>query len=472
MLHETAKPFRLVKYFFLSSFIVIILFAVALTYIITQRSEEALLKKTEDFALLLAENLNHQVFFNFVLPTTLRVGKVQLRDPEQFRHLDLIVRNTIFSFKVEKVNIYDLLNVLAYSTDRTLVGKKNLGGTDFKKAAQGKHSSRYLSEDVWFKIRPWGGTPIRKLITTIPFRVESPTAKPTGQILGVFEITQNISKDYQEIIEDQYLMVLISMGLMALLYLILLFIVKRGEVIMARRADAEKRLVEKLNQAERMATLGEMIASVSHEIKNPLGIIRSTGELLEKKMSQYEPGSQLATVIREESDRLNRIVTEFLDFARPLVPRCQPVHLETLFEKNIQFLTPELERFHIAVQRDYQLPPVHSVPVDQDLIYRAFLNILLNAVQAMPEGGTIRIGIEFHSREVVITVSDSGPGLADDELEKAFKPFFTTKERGSGLGLAIVRNIIEAHRGNIKMTKPGEGGTAVVISLPREQPLR
>jgi two-component system, NtrC family, sensor histidine kinase HydH len=470
MLKETVKPFRLVKYFFLSSFIVIILFAVALTYIITQRSEEALLKKTEDFALLLAENLNHQVFFNFVLPTTIRVGKVQLRDPEQFKHLDQIVRNTIFSFKVEKVNIYDLLNVLAYSTDRTLVGKKNLGGTDFKKAAQGRHSSRYLSEDVFFKIRPWGGTPIRKLITTIPFRVESPTAKPTGQILGVFEITQNISTDYQEIIQDQYLMVLISMGLMALLYLILLFIVKRGDVIMAKRAEEEKRLVEKLNQAERMATLGEMIASVSHEIKNPLGIIRSTGELLEKRLSQYEPGNPLASVIREESDRLNRIVTEFLDFARPQIPHYQSIYLESVLEKNIQFLTPELDRLRITIQRDYSLPPSHPVQADQDLLYRAFLNILINAIQAMPEGGSIRMGIQFHPREVEVIVSDSGQGLSDKELDKAFQPFFTTKEKGSGLGLAIVKNIIEAHRGTIKMVTPKEGGTAVVILLPRENP--
>ena len=104
ILPETAKPFKLVKYFFLSSFIVMLIFAVSLTLIITQRSKEALLKKTEDFAVLLAENLNHQVFFNFILPIALQRKEVRLRDPEQFKQLDLIVRNTIHSFKIEKVN--------------------------------------------------------------------------------------------------------------------------------------------------------------------------------------------------------------------------------------------------------------------------------------------------------------------------------------------------------------------------------
>ena len=124
--------------------------------------------------------------------------------------------------------MYDPLNVVAYSTERSLVGKKDLGGTDYKKAMTGKYASRFVSEDVLLKIRPGGGAPTRKLITTIPFRVE-PTLKPNSQILGVFEITQDISKDYEDIIRDQYLMVLFSIGLMALLYLILLFIVKRGE---------------------------------------------------------------------------------------------------------------------------------------------------------------------------------------------------------------------------------------------------
>lgn len=441
-----------------------LIFALSLTLLITERSKEALLKKTEAFAILLAENLNHQAFFNFILPIALQRKEVRLRDPKQFKQLDLIIRNTIYSFKIEKVNMYDPFNIVAYSTDQSLVGKKGLGGTDFKKAMAGKYSSRFISEDVFLKIRPGAEAPTRKLITTIPFRVE-PISKPTGQILGVFEITQDISKDYEGIVWDQYLMLFISIGLMALMSLILLFLVKRGEVIIERRADEQRRLVDKLHLSERMATLGEMIASVSHEIKNPLGIIRSTADLLEKKVIQIEPQNQLATVIREEADRLNRIVTEFLDFARPQIPRVHPVRIETILEKNLHFLETELARHSIKVQRDFPSDSL-TFSVDQDLMYRAFLNILLNAIQAMPDGGTIGVMVRYDSLGVEIEIKDSGVGLSQEELTKAFKPFFTTKEKGSGLGLAIVKNIIEAHRGTIQMVNSEAGGTSVVIRLP------
>ena len=443
-----------------------LIFAFSLAYLITQRSEKTLLKKTEAFALLLAENLNHQVFFNFVVPVTFRFGQVQLRNTDQFNLLDQIIRNTLYSFKIEKVNIYDPRNVLAYSTDRSLVGKKDVGGTDYKKAMKGQYSSRLVSEDVFMEIWPRKIPPTKKLITTIPFRVESPTAKRTGQILGVFEITQDISGDYQDILWDQYLLVLISVTLILLLFVVLLFIVKRGETIIEKRAEERKKLVEKLHQSERMASLGTMIASVSHEIKNPLGIIRSTSDLLEKKIRQYDPENQLASVIGEESVRLNRIVTEFLDFARPQVVQYQPVELEKLLEKNLQFLEPEIQNKGVTVTKSFS-PSARPLSADPDLLYRAFLNIFLNALQAMPEGGTLSLAVRHHPQEVEVEISDTGSGLSPEALEKAFDPFFTTKEKGSGLGLAIVKNTIEAHQGRIRLENGAHGGVAVRIVLPR-----
>ena len=154
-----------------------LIFAFSLAYLITQRSEKALLKKTEAFALLLAENLNHQVFFNFVVPVTFKFGQVQLRNTDQFNLLDQLIRNTLYSFKIEKVNIYDPRNVLAYSTDRSLVGKKEVGGTDYKKAMKGQHSSRLISEDVFLEIWPRNGPADQKVDHHHPF----PGGKPDGQ---------------------------------------------------------------------------------------------------------------------------------------------------------------------------------------------------------------------------------------------------------------------------------------------------
>jgi signal transduction histidine kinase len=461
---ESVKPFKLVNYFFLSSFIVMLLFAFTLSLFITQRSKEALLKKTETFAVLLAENLNYQVFFNFVLPMALQGKEVRLRDPRQFKMLDRIVRNTIYSFKIEKVNMYDPSHVVAYSTDPTLVGRSDVAGRDVEQALTGRTTSRFLTEGRFIKVRPFGSSPTGKLVTTIPFRVD-PSIDPQAKILGVFEITQDISKDYEAILKDQYRMVFFSVSLMALLYLILLIIVKRGEVIIRRRAEEQQQLVDKLHQAERMASLGEMIASVSHEIKNPLGIIRSTADLLEKKVLQGDPQNRLASIIREEADRLNRIVTEFLDFARPQVPRKEAIRIESVLEKNLQILEPELARTGVKVVKDFSLSS-RPIQADPDLLYRAFLNILLNAVQAMPEGGTIELRGRDRGSQTEVEIRDSGIGLSDEDLSKALQPFYTTKERGSGLGLAIVKNIIEAHHGTIELIRPEKGGTVVKITLP------
>jgi two-component system sensor histidine kinase HydH len=176
----------------------------------------------------------------------------------------------------------------------------------------------------------------------------------------------------------------------------------------------------------------------------------------------------LASVIGEEADRLNRIVTEFLDFARPQIPKLEQVRIETILEKNLHFLGPELARRQIVVQKDF-IPGSQTIPVDQDLLYRAFLNILLNSIQAMSEGGRIGIKVRYLSREAIIEINDSGAGLSEEERVKAFQPFFTTKEKGSGLGLAIVKNIIEAHNGTIQMVNSESGGTSVVISLPNRK---
>jgi signal transduction histidine kinase len=174
-------------------------------------------------------------------------------------------------------------------------------------------------------------------------------------------------------------------------------------------------------------------------------------------------------VIREEADRLNRIVTEFLDFARPQTPKRYPVQIETILAKNVQFLELELKRRSITVQEDFVSDP-ETVLVDQDLLYRAFLNILLNAIQAMPDGGIIGFKVRHDRQKVDIEIRDSGPGLSEEELFKVFQPFYTTKEKGSGLGLAIVKNIIEAHNGTIGMVNSDGGGTAVIITLPKGEP--
>jgi signal transduction histidine kinase len=250
------------------------------------------------------------------------------------------------------------------------------------------------------------------------------------------------------------------------LFLALRHIVKQAEVIMERRQAEQRALEAQLHQAERLAALGEMTAGVAHEIRNPLGIISSTAELLHQRLSRYEPGNRLAQIIVEEATRLNNKVTEFLDFARPRIPNLQPVDLEKVLERSLEFLEPEIQRLNIRVARHYQMNGRPQV-ADPELLHQAFLNLLINALQAMPQGGELRVsltpGADGGSH---IRVEDTGEGIEPERLKKIFNPFFTTKEKGSGLGLPIVKSIVDSHQGEIRVESEPGRGTAVIIHLP------
>ena len=165
-----------------------------------------------------------------------------------------------------------------------------------------------------------------------------------GNVLGIFEVDQDLTVEYAEITKFQYLSVAISVGFAALIFIILRQIIVRGERIIDQRNQERRRLEQKLHHSERLATLGQMVAAVSHEIRNPLGIISSTAEILQGKIKTYEPNNQLAEIIVEESRRLNGIVTEFLDFARPQTPKITDCSLEDVLEKNLSYLAPSLEK--------------------------------------------------------------------------------------------------------------------------------
>ena len=207
-------------------------------------------------------------------------------------------------------------------------------------------------------------------------------------MVGVFEITQNISADLAEINKFRLIILVTLVVIMGLLFLVLRQIVKKAGVILARRQEEQRILEGQLHQSERLAALGEMTAGVAHEVRNPLGIISSTAELLQERLARYEPQNRLARIIVEESNRLNEKVTEFLDFARPRIPNLRPCDLEAVLDRSLEFLEPEIERLGVSVIRDYHLNG-RMLAADSDLLHQAFLNLLLNAIQAMPGGGRL-----------------------------------------------------------------------------------
>jgi two-component system sensor histidine kinase HydH len=460
--------FRLVKFFAWASFIVIVIFSFPFSVVLSQQAKETLLTSYENSAVLVGKNLNHQVFQSFVLPVLSSYGRIKLSDPEQYELMDQVVRNTIHGFNVDVVNVYDISKgVIAYSTDQKLFGLKVVESEGYKKAMAGENSSSITSSryDLWgLGIDILGGE--RKIRTYIPFRGIDPY-NWQGYVGGVFELIQDISQEYQSIVRFQYLIFGLSILIMGLIFLALLLVVHKAEKMIEERMKTQRELEKQLHQAERLAALGEMVAAVSHEIKTPLGIIRSTAELLGGMPNTHDAQKRLSSVITEESTRLNRIVTEFLDFARPQVPNLERCDLKEIIEKNLLFLSPELEKRKIEVRHNLDGKSL-VLMADHGLLYRAFLNVLINASQAIQEGGRIDVTVREAPGHYRVEIEDSGLGISLEHMERIFSPFFTTKEKGSGLGLSIVQKIIEGHRGSISIESTEGKGTKVNISLPRQ----
>ncbi len=468
----TGKPdletFRLAKFFSLTSFVVILLSTALLTLLLAHRAQQMALKKSQDYLKLLAANLNHQVFQQFLIPTAIeKQGRITIADPEQQQRLDEVVRNTIHGFHVETLAIYDQVGVLSYSTSPVDLGKDCFDVVGVRQALFGEQHFELPGHSfLWPVLGQWGRSEAR-LTGYFPFRLEGKEKPELGAVVGVFQITQNITGDLAEISHFQIIILLISVFIMGGLFLALRHIVKRAEVILERRQTEQRHLEAQLHQAERLAALGEMTAGVAHEIRNPLGIISSTAELLNERLKRYEPDNRLAKIIVEEANRLNSKVTEFLDFARPRIPNLQPINLEKLLDRSLEFLEPEIHRLNIKVQRHYRLDGALQM-ADPDLLHQAFLNLLLNAIQAMPQGGDLIVSLEpgAPGSGVQIRLEDTGDGIDPEQQKKIFNPFFTTKEKGSGLGLPIVKSIIDSHQGDIRVESEAGRGTAIIITLP------
>ena len=464
---DTLKPFRVVKIFSFTGLGLVLIFTMVLSWVISNYARNVMLERSEAYTLLLAENLNRQVFLQFVLPTALRYGEIALRNPSQFKRLDTVVRNTTEGLKVDSVTIFDSVeNIISYSTVPEMVGKRNIGGKEYKQALNGHNSSLLVSTASLASLLP-GAEPISsKLKTYIPFRRENPLSERTDDIMGVTEIVQDLSEDMEAILRLQFTIIVISILIMGTLFVILRYIVKKADQVNEARAQERRRLEEKLHHSERLASLGEMVASVSHEIKNPLGIVRSTADLLNKRLKKLAPGNEhLAEIIVTETTRLDEIVREFLDFARPQLPELISTSINDLLLKITEFMQPEFARRNIRLETQLD-NSLAEMDLDPNLLYRAFLNLFLNATQAMPEGGTITVSSTpspAAKNGVVITLQDTGIGIPEDKKELIFTPFYTDKNRGTGLGLPIAKNIIEGHNGTITVdSEIGQGSTFTI----------
>jgi len=237
-----------------------------------------------------------------------------------------------------------------------------------------------------------------------------------------------------------------------------------------RRAEAEAR------RAERLAALGQLSAGLAHEIRNPLGVIKGSADMLSRKVASSEPlVAELAGYISSEVNRLNALVVRFLDFARPSKLELRPERIPEIVDRAIEAAAASFPDAGVKIERQYAAG-LSEIPVDSQLCEQVFVNLITNAIQAMqadeasPEK-TLRLAIapeESNGEQgVSVLVEDTGPGVPLELREQIFNPFFTSKKDGVGLGLSIVAKIVDDHRGTIRLEENSPRGARFRVFFPQ-----
>ncbi len=225
------------------------------------------------------------------------------------------------------------------------------------------------------------------------------------------------------------------------------------------------RTEDQLRRADRLSALGELSAGMAHEIRNPLGSIRGAVEILKDDYSPDDAKYEFIGILLKETDRLNRIVQEFLNFARPKPPEYQQTDVNEAIESVLTLTAQEAGKAGIMVKKQLD-SSLGRHNLDGELLKQALLNLILNAIQSMTRGGVLTVESRLADGKIEMKISDTGCGIPEENRKKLFSPFFTTKKNGTGLGLAITYRIIENHRGTIDVASEPGRGTTFTVRIP------
>ena len=245
---------------------------------------------------------------------------------------------------------------------------------------------------------------------------------------------------------------------------------KKIEETAAKLSETYERLqasMEQLRRADRLSALGELSAGLAHEIRNPLGSLEGSVEILRRPELPEQTRQEFAEMAKKEVARLKGLVTNFLEFARPSAPRRILIEPQVLLESVGQLAGETAKMAGIAIRIESGHVP--AVFVDAEQIKQVLLNLILNAVQAMPSGGEISLRSHQENGSILLEIADQGVGIPEENLERIFDPFFTTRAGGTGLGLSIAYQIINRHGGHLSVRNNPNGGSTFIVVLPLSQ---
>ncbi len=222
---------------------------------------------------------------------------------------------------------------------------------------------------------------------------------------------------------------------------------------------------EHLKRAERLSVLGQVAAGLAHEIRNPLAGLKGALEIIASRVASGTPEAEFAAIAARDAARLDGLVSDFLTYARPRDPELRDLNLDLVIEHVTTVLRSEADRMGVRLAIEASNSPI-AVRVDREQITQVLLNMVLNAIQASPPDGTVRVRPHAETDSAVVEISDQGSGISPEHLARIFEPFFTTKQQGTGLGLAISQRIVLAHRGSIDVVRSSPAGTTFSVRLP------
>ena len=225
---------------------------------------------------------------------------------------------------------------------------------------------------------------------------------------------------------------------------------------------------EQIKRADRLSAIGQLSASLAHEIRNPLASIDGATNLIESEQTPPEMRRASLAIIRKEVQRLNRLLTNLLDFARPRKPEFQSLQADRLIDATIALVNHAAQQKGITLRKDVP-SGVPTFECDPEQMKQVVLNLAMNAVQAMTAAGDIVFGARQNDSSVIISVRDQGPGINDEDLDKIFNPFYTTKDAGTGLGLSVVYQFVTQHGGVVTAQRNPEGGMTFSLTIPLQQ---
>ncbi len=471
--YTSEKTIELAKYFSWLSFSLIIIASVFLATFFVRSTLTSSVEAQEDYLLLLAEDFNRQLFRRFTIPIVLAEDNISLRNKDQYRLLNETVENMISGLNVEGVRIFDEVGEVVYSINELETQEKLLDANLAKGFFDGAIPYLFLEENkisyfkAFFSKELDPGTFILQILFPLSVDRDLVDYFNDNSVLGLLQLNVDVSSQYLDAVNLQRYIIIIFIASSLILFLLLQYTARKAGVVISERIQKNKELESQLLQQEKLAGMGRMVASIAHEIRNPLGIIRSSSELLKSRnKDNFDNASQrILDAMSDEIGRLSNIVNDFLDYARPREPRKDEVNMAYCLTKTITFLENKIKSEEILL--DLNMDESINIKGEEDLLYRALYNIISNAIQALEDKNNkiLRIILYKDRSEVIIEIADNGDGFSEVSLNRVLDPFYTTKESGTGLGLPIANSIIEAHGGKMRAYNNDMGGASIEIKL-------